>query len=105
GAILISRSTDEWSEQTLLRLLNLVELPVLEAVLQCSQAPSPPPPSNLLAHSNPDLIYSSNHLDRQILKVFRDSQEDEWLIAALDCLDFLPDQPVVELSRELPDCF
>uniref|UniRef100_A0AAQ4PKQ2 DEP domain-containing protein 7 n=1 Tax=Gasterosteus aculeatus aculeatus TaxID=481459 RepID=A0AAQ4PKQ2_GASAC len=103
SAILISRSTDEWSEQTLLRLLNLVELPVLEAVLQCSQAPSPPPPSNLLAHSNPDLIYSSNHLDRQILKVFRDSQEDEWLIAALDCLDFLPDQPVVELSRELPD--
>nr|XP_040019709.1 DEP domain-containing protein 7-like [Gasterosteus aculeatus aculeatus] len=94
-----------WLEQTLLRLLNLVELPVLEGVLQCSQAPSPPPPSNLLAHSNPDLIYSSNHLDRQILKAFRDTQEDEWLIAALDCLDFLPDQPVVELSRELPDCF
>ncbi|KAM8891897.1 DEP domain-containing protein 7-like isoform 2-T2 [Spinachia spinachia] len=94
-----------WLEQTLLRLLNLVELPVLEGVLQCSQAPSPPPPSNLLAHSNPDLIYSSNHLDRKILKAFRDSQEDEWLIAALDCLDFLPDQPVVELSRELPDGF
>lgn len=63
-----------WLEQTLLRLLNLVELPVLEGVLQCSQAPSPPPPSNLLAHSNPDLIYSSNHLDRQILKAFRDTQ-------------------------------
>ncbi|XP_031731524.1 DEP domain-containing protein 7-like isoform X1 [Anarrhichthys ocellatus] len=93
-----------WQEQTLLRLLNLVELPLLEGVLQCSQAPYPPP-SNLLAHSNPDLIYSSNHLDRQILKVFRDSQEDEWLSAALDCLDFLPDQPVVELSRELPHCF
>uniref|UniRef100_A0A8C3G1P9 DEP domain-containing protein 7 n=1 Tax=Cyclopterus lumpus TaxID=8103 RepID=A0A8C3G1P9_CYCLU len=94
-----------WQEQTLLRLLNLVELPLLEGVLQCSQAPSPPPLSNLLAHSNPDLIYSSNHLDRQILKAFRDSQYDEWLGAALDCLDFLPDQPVVELSRELPHCF
>ncbi|TMS05593.1 DEP domain-containing protein 7 [Larimichthys crocea] len=93
-----------WQEQTLLRLLNLVELPLLEGVLQCSQTPTSPP-SHRLAHSNPDLIYSSNHLDRQILKAFRDSQEDEWLCAALDCLDFLPDQPVVELSRELPQCF
>ncbi|CAK6973252.1 DEP domain-containing protein 7-like [Scomber scombrus] len=94
-----------WQEQTLLRLLNLVELPLLEGVLQCIQTPSSSPPSHLLAHSNPDLIYSSNHLDRQILKAFRDSQEDEWFCAALDCLDFLPDQWVVEVSRELPHCF
>ncbi|XP_040893645.1 DEP domain-containing protein 7-like isoform X2 [Toxotes jaculatrix] len=94
-----------WQEQTLLRLLNLVELPLLEGVLQCSQTPSSPPPSHLLAHSNTDLIFSSNHLDRQILKAFRETQEDEWLCAALDCLDFLSDQPVVELSRELPLCF
>lgn len=63
-----------WQEQTLLRLLNLVELPLLEGVLQCSHTLSSPPPLNLLAHSNPDLIYSSNHLDREILKAFRDSQ-------------------------------
>ncbi|KAF7654595.1 hypothetical protein LDENG_00067320 [Lucifuga dentata] len=94
-----------WQEQTVLRLLNLVELPLLDGVLQCSQTPSSSSPVKQLAHSNPDLIYSSNHLDRQILKAFRDSQEDEWLCAALDCLDFLPDQPVVELSRELPHCF
>ncbi|KAG7214872.1 hypothetical protein INR49_005141, partial [Caranx melampygus] len=60
-----------WQEQTLLRLLKLVELPVLEGVLQCSQAPSPP--SQQLTHTNPDLIYSSNHLDRQILKAFRET--------------------------------
>ncbi|KAM7396244.1 hypothetical protein PAMP_019301 [Pampus punctatissimus] len=94
-----------WQEQTLLRLLNLVELPLLEGVLQCCHTSPSSPPSHLLAHSNPDLIYSSNHLDRQILKAFRDSQKDEWFRAALDCLDFLPDQPVVELSRELPHCF
>ncbi|KAM6936825.1 DEP domain-containing protein 7-like [Xenentodon cancila] len=94
-----------WQEQTLLRLLSLVELPVLEGVLQCTLSPTSPPPANPMAHGNPDLIYSSNHLDRQILKAFRNSQEDEWLCAALDCLDFLPDQPVVELSRELPHCF
>ncbi|KAG7523393.1 DEP domain-containing protein 7-like [Solea senegalensis] len=92
-----------WHEQTLLRLLNLVELPILEGLLQCTQSLLSPP--HLLAHNNPDLIYSSNHLDRQILKAFRDTQEDEWLCAALDCLDFLSDQPVVELSRELPHCF
>ncbi|KAM4574025.1 DEP domain-containing protein 7-like isoform 2-T2 [Odontesthes bonariensis] len=94
-----------WQEQTLHRLLSLVELPLLENVLQCIQSPTSPPPTNLVAHGNPDLIYSSNHLDRQILKAFKNSQEDEWLCAALDCLDFLPDQPVVELSRELPHCF
>ncbi|XP_041851912.1 DEP domain-containing protein 7-like [Melanotaenia boesemani] len=94
-----------WQEQTLHRLLNLVELPLLEEVLQCIQNPTSPPPANTVVHGNPDLIYSSNHLDRQILKAFRSSQEEEWLCAALDCLDFLPDQPVVELSRELPHCF
>ncbi|KAM9854725.1 DEP domain-containing protein 7-like [Aulostomus maculatus] len=100
-----SLSNEVWKEQTLLRLLNIVELPLLEGVLQCSQMPSSSPPLTPLAHRNPDLIYSSNHLDRQILKAFRDSQEDKWLCAALDCLDFLPDQPVVNLSRELPYCF
>ncbi|XP_029908588.1 DEP domain-containing protein 7-like isoform X2 [Myripristis murdjan] len=94
-----------WQQQTLLRLLKLVELPLLDGVLQCSQASSSSSSSPSPPHNNPDLIYSSNHLDRQILKVFRDSQEDEWLCAALDCLDFLPDQPVVEMSRELPHFF
>ncbi|XP_029992513.1 DEP domain-containing protein 7-like [Sphaeramia orbicularis] len=94
-----------WQEQTLLHLLKLVELPLLDGVLQCSQKTPSPCKTHTLVHNNPDLIYSSNHLDRQILKAFRDSQEDEWLCAALDCLDFLPDQPVVELSRGLPHCF
>uniref|UniRef100_A0A665TKZ1 DEP domain-containing protein 7 n=1 Tax=Echeneis naucrates TaxID=173247 RepID=A0A665TKZ1_ECHNA len=89
-----------WQEETFLRLLNLVDLPLLEGVLQCSRTPSSPPPSQMPAHNNPDLIYSSNHLDRQILKAFRETQEDEMLCAALDCLDFLSDQPVVELSRD-----
>ncbi|KAM9364951.1 DEP domain-containing protein 7-like [Pholidichthys leucotaenia] len=91
-----------WQEQTLLRLLSVVELPILEGVLQSTSSQSPSKP---LAHSNPDLIYSSSHLDRQILEAFKCSQQDEWLCTALDCLDFLPDQRVVELSRELPRGF
>ncbi|XP_007579263.1 DEP domain-containing protein 7-like [Poecilia formosa] len=92
-----------WQEQTLLRLLSLVELPLLERVLQCSQGPTSDPSADLLPHHNPDLI--SNSLDRRILQAYRDSQEDDWLSSALDCLDFLPDQQVAELSRELPRCF
>ncbi|XP_017160457.1 DEP domain-containing protein 7-like isoform X2 [Poecilia reticulata] len=92
-----------WQEQTLLRLLSLVELPLLEGVLQCSQSPTSDPSADLLPHRNPDLI--SNSLDRRILQALRDSQEDEWLSSALDCLDFLPDQQVAELSRELPRRF
>lgn len=68
--VLFSSVVDEvWQEQTLLRLLHLVELPLLEGVLQCCQLASSSP-----SHSNPDLIYSSNHLDRRILQAFRDSQ-------------------------------
>lgn len=74
-----------WQEQTLLRLLHLVELPLLEGVLQCSQTPSPTPSSHLLAHSNIDLIYSSNHLDRQILKALRETQY-VWLLKSLAIL-------------------
>ncbi|CAL8263389.1 unnamed protein product [Merluccius merluccius] len=95
-----------WQEQTTLRLLKLVDLPLLDGVLQCNlnQHPHTSGP-NPLAPSNPDLIYSDHHLDRRLLQAFRDSNEDEWLCAALDCLALLPDQPVVELSRELPNCF
>ncbi|XP_011474628.1 DEP domain-containing protein 7 [Oryzias latipes] len=97
-----------WQEQILVRLLHLVELPVLEGVLQCTQSPSSQLRSSPMGHLDPDVINSSNHPERQILRAFKDSHflsEDEWLCAALDCLDFLPDQLVVELNRELPHCF
>ena len=31
--------------------------------------------------------------------------EDEWLCAALGCVDLLPDQSVMELSRAIPNYF
>uniref|UniRef100_A0A8C6UT56 DEP domain-containing protein 7 n=1 Tax=Neogobius melanostomus TaxID=47308 RepID=A0A8C6UT56_9GOBI len=94
-----------WQELTLLRLLNLVEIPVLDGILQCSPSPRSPQKTHQLTTTNLDLAHSSNHLDRKVLKAFKDSQDDEWLYAALDCLDFLPDQSVVDLSRKLPHCF
>ncbi|XP_017340339.1 DEP domain-containing protein 7 isoform X2 [Ictalurus punctatus] len=86
-----------WQEQTVQRLLQLIELPLLDGVLDCGECP-------LSAGNNnePDILYTSNYLDREILKAFKESQKDEWLLAALELMDFLPDQQVVEVSRELP---
>ncbi|KAK3506280.1 hypothetical protein QTP70_016101 [Hemibagrus guttatus] len=86
-----------WQEQTVQRLLQLIELPLLDGVLDCGECP-------LSAANNdePDILYTSNYLDREILKAFKESQTDEWILAALELMDFLPDQQVVEVSRELP---
>ncbi|XP_066556588.1 DEP domain-containing protein 7 isoform X2 [Amia ocellicauda] len=89
-----------WHEQTVLRLLQLVELPLLDTLLEGREA-EPPLRS---VDSDPDLLLTSNYLDREILKAFGDSQADAWLSAAVDCLEFLPDQMVVEVSRSLPKC-
>uniref|UniRef100_A0A3P9HN40 DEP domain-containing protein 7 n=1 Tax=Oryzias latipes TaxID=8090 RepID=A0A3P9HN40_ORYLA len=83
-AVLCPVVDEVWQEQILVRLLHLVELPVLEGVLQCTQSPSSQSPMGQTLWDCFCLCLS----------------EDEWLCAALDCLDFLPDQLVVELNRE-----
>ncbi|XP_026856040.2 DEP domain-containing protein 7 [Electrophorus electricus] len=88
-----------WQEQTVQRLLQLIELPILDGLLDCKEYH----PTQSGVHNNePDLLFTSNYLEREILKAFKESQKEEWLSAALDLLDFLPDQQVVEMSRELP---
>ncbi|XP_073687663.1 DEP domain-containing protein 7 [Garra rufa] len=88
-----------WREQTIRRLSQLIDLPLLEGVLNCSKIVSPPSRGS---NNGPELLYTSNYLDREVLKAFKESQADVWLSAAIDLLDFLPDQLVVEVSRELP---
>ena len=62
-----------WQEQTMVRLLTVVELPMLDGLLQCIQNPSPSP-CRRLAHNKPDLVYnSSSHLDRGVLKALKES--------------------------------
>ncbi|XP_036399809.1 DEP domain-containing protein 7 isoform X2 [Megalops cyprinoides] len=90
-----------WQEQTILRLLQLIELPLLDSLLDGRDSSESPLHS---MDSDPDLLYTSNYLDREILKAFSDSQADNWLLAAVDCLEFLPDHLVVEVSRSLPKC-
>ncbi|XP_051821746.1 DEP domain-containing protein 7 isoform X2 [Antechinus flavipes] len=86
-----------WREETIGRLLQLIDLPLLDSLLQHQEmAPKVP-------KAQPDLINTSNYLDRGVLKAYSDSQDDEWLSAATDCLEYLPDQMVVELSRSFPE--
>ncbi|XP_029438768.1 DEP domain-containing protein 7 isoform X2 [Rhinatrema bivittatum] len=87
-----------WQEQTIRRLLQLVELPFLDSLLEEQETGLKLPP----AERDMDSM-SSNCLDREILKAFNDAQTDEWISAAVDCLEYLPDQMVVNISRNLPE--
>ncbi|KAM9220490.1 DEP domain-containing protein 7 [Dugong dugon] len=88
-----------WQEETIGRLLQLVDLPLLDSLLRQQEVvPKVPQPKR-----QPDLIYNSSYLDRGILKAYSDSQEDKWLSAAVDCLEYLPDQTVVDISRNFPE--
>ncbi|XP_013857347.1 DEP domain-containing protein 7 [Austrofundulus limnaeus] len=90
-----------WHQQTVSRLLQLIELPLLEDLLDGEA------PSRTALHDtagDPDLSYSSSYLDREVLKAFSEAQADEWMTGAVDCLEFLPDEQVVEVSRGLAGC-
>ncbi|XP_044536917.1 DEP domain-containing protein 7 [Gracilinanus agilis] len=86
-----------WREETIGRLLQLIDLPLLDSLLQHQDA------APRASAARPDLITTSNYLDRGVLKAYSDAQDDEWLSAATDCLEYLPDQLVVELSRSFPE--
>ncbi|XP_017322276.1 DEP domain-containing protein 7 isoform X1 [Ictalurus punctatus] len=90
-----------WQQQATLRLLQLIELPLLESLLEGKESPRPPLHG---MDSDPDLLYTSNYVDREILKAFSEAHADAWLSAAVDCLEFLPDELVVEVSRGLAKC-
>ncbi|XP_029979835.1 DEP domain-containing protein 7 isoform X2 [Sphaeramia orbicularis] len=90
-----------WHQQAVSRLLQLIELPLLEDLLEGKEA------SKTLLRgmdSDPDLLYTSSYLDREVLKAFGEAQADEWMSSAVDCLEFLPDDKVVEVSRGLAGC-
>ncbi|XP_007885958.2 DEP domain-containing protein 7 [Callorhinchus milii] len=88
-----------WLEQATLRLLQLIELPILDSLLERKENRQ----KTLNAASSAEDLINSNILDREILKAFSDSQADEWLSAAVDLLEYLPDLMVVDISRNLPE--
>lgn len=60
-----------WHEQTIRKLSRLIDLPLLEGVLNCAKMVSPPSRGS---NNEPDLLYTSNYLDREVLKAFKESQ-------------------------------
>uniref|UniRef100_A0A3B4VCR6 DEP domain-containing protein 7 n=1 Tax=Seriola dumerili TaxID=41447 RepID=A0A3B4VCR6_SERDU len=95
------RVDEVWHQQAVFRLLQLIELPLLENLLEGKDASRPPLHGT---DSDPDLLYTSSYLDREVLKAFSEAQADEWMSGAVDCLEFLPDELVVEVSRGLAAC-
>ncbi|XP_053305260.1 DEP domain-containing protein 7 [Spea bombifrons] len=87
-----------WQEQTIRRLLQLVDLPLLDSLLE-----STPLTHKAQQAKSDELLITAHYLDREVLKAFSDSQADEWVSAAVDCLEFLPDHMVVDVSRTLPE--
>lgn len=60
-----------WRQQSVFRLLQLVELPLLESLLEGQEIPRPALHS---MDSDPDLLYTSSYLDREVLKAFSEAQ-------------------------------
>lgn len=92
-----------WHQQAVFRLLQLIELPLLESLLEGKDQSKTKSNINDISNDT-DVMYTSSYLDREVLKAFSEAQSDEWMSAAVDCLEFLPDELVVELSRGLARC-
>uniref|UniRef100_A0A8D0GEX8 DEP domain containing 4 n=1 Tax=Sphenodon punctatus TaxID=8508 RepID=A0A8D0GEX8_SPHPU len=95
--LLSKRAIDEvWKQQTLLRLLQLLDLPVLENILE---SPTKKKENNF--RKEEDLIISNIFLDREITCSLNLPQLDKWLCAAVECLEYFPDELIVMVSQQL----
>ncbi|XP_071358927.1 DEP domain-containing protein 4 [Trachinotus anak] len=93
-----------WKQQTLLQLLQVVELPVLDCILT---SPSRVQPQACRAPvATQDLVISNTCLERELPDTLNLPQLDGWLSAAADCLELFPDQLIVvageQLSQQAP---
>ncbi|KAI5617756.1 DEP domain-containing protein 4 [Silurus asotus] len=88
-----------WKQQTLLQLLQLVEVPVLDCILASSPSKSAPLRMRLLR--NHDLVISNTCVDREVSQVLNLPELDSWLTAAADCLELFPDKTIVSTGEQL----
>ncbi|XP_030071245.1 DEP domain-containing protein 4 [Microcaecilia unicolor] len=89
---------DVWKQQILVRLLQLIHLPVLENILE---SPSKMDQRKPIIREE-DLVVSNTFLDREVTQSLKLPKLDRWLCAAVDCLEYFPDQQIVMLSQQLP---
>ncbi|NXX27613.1 DEPD7 protein, partial [Nicator chloris] len=88
---------DVWKQQTLLRLLQLIDVPLLEDILVSSVKTK----SDSFGKEE-DMIISNTFLDREVMCSLNLSELDRWLYAAIECLEYFPDQFLVMVSQQLP---
>uniref|UniRef100_A0A663F4X5 DEP domain containing 4 n=1 Tax=Aquila chrysaetos chrysaetos TaxID=223781 RepID=A0A663F4X5_AQUCH len=98
---MVSVIEDVWKQQTLLRLLQLIDVPLLEDILVSSVK------TKLDCFGKEeDLIISNTFLDREVTlntkTNFSFYRLDKWLYAAIECLEYFPDQFIVMVSQQLP---
>ncbi|NWT17345.1 DEPD7 protein, partial [Vireo altiloquus] len=88
---------DVWKQQTLLRLLQLIDVPLLEDILVSSVKTK----SDSFGKEE-DMIISNTFLDREVMCSLNLPELDRWLYAAIECLEYFPDQFLVMVSQQLP---
>uniref|UniRef100_A0A8D2NMY5 DEP domain containing 4 n=1 Tax=Zosterops lateralis melanops TaxID=1220523 RepID=A0A8D2NMY5_ZOSLA len=93
----VSVIEDVWKEQTLLRLLQLIDVPLLEDILVSSVK------TKSDSFGKEDMIISNTFLDREVTCSLNFSELDRWLCAAIECLEYFPDQYLVMVSQQLPE--
>ncbi|NXO42732.1 DEPD7 protein, partial [Locustella ochotensis] len=96
-ARLLSKGEDVWRQQTLLRLLQLIDVPLLEDILVSSVKTK----SDSFGKEE-DMIISNTFLEREVTCSLNLSELDRWLYAAIECLEYFPDQFLVMVSEQLP---
>uniref|UniRef100_A0A8C4TUM1 DEP domain containing 4 n=1 Tax=Falco tinnunculus TaxID=100819 RepID=A0A8C4TUM1_FALTI len=94
---MVSVIEDVWKQQTLLRLLQLIDVPILENILVSSVKTKPEGFGR-----EEDLIISNTFLDREVTCILNLPELDNWLYAAIECLEYFPDQFIVMVSQQLP---
>ncbi|NWW80044.1 DEPD7 protein, partial [Climacteris rufus] len=87
---------DVWKQQTLLRLLQLIDVPLLEDILVSSVKTK----SDSFGKEE-DMVISNTFLDREVTCSLNLPELDRWLYAAIECLEYFPDQFTVMVSQQL----
>ncbi|KAM6895283.1 DEP domain-containing protein 4 [Xenentodon cancila] len=88
-----------WKQQTLLQLLQIIELPMLDCILTSPERARPK--ACRVPMTNQDLVISNTCLDRELPDTLNLPQLDAWLSAAADCLELFPDQVIVVVGEKL----
>ncbi|XP_042259246.1 DEP domain-containing protein 4 [Thunnus maccoyii] len=100
SAFLSKAVVDEvWKQQTLLQLLQIIELPMLDCILTSPAKVHPQACKAPLATQ--DLVISNTCLERELPDTLKLPQLDGWLSAAADCLELFPDQLIVVAGEQL----